>query len=121
MISPQESRVKWKIFYDDFSTYSNLDGPPEDAKAWGVQVIALLDYKIGRTIQFKKDYYIWKNEQWWGVDHMGFIDYMQQPGFKKVLFGRVLETETFKEICDLAMFKDEDLPYKTVILPEEKV
>ena len=65
MISPKESqRVKWKIFYDDFTTYTNLDGPPENAKAWGVQVIALEDERIGRTIQFKKDYYLWKNQQY---------------------------------------------------------
>lgn len=110
----------WKIFYSE-GTYSDEDGPPENAPKRDVQTIAVKCETSGRRIERGSDYYIWVPDRgvWRGVDFFGMYDYMIDPGFKLVLYGRVLSDKEYSEIWTRAT-KDPDLPPKSAYMPYER-
>jgi hypothetical protein len=89
------------IYYDDGSTY---DGPPEDAPGLGVQVIVC---QVDGQSKFVvgADFYCWHADdgQWWGADVFGLMDHLQQPGWKRVLFGRTISNADHGRIMARAM------------------
>jgi hypothetical protein len=99
----------WKIYYSS-GTYSGDD--PGFAPARDVQVIVQSDKNNGWFIQTGSDYYIWRDERWWGVDYPGLFDYLIEPGWKRVLFGRTIDGEEYNRIMSRAM-RDPDFPEKT--------
>ena len=90
--------MKWKIYYGDGNTYDSQSGFVDKAPARDVQVIILEDKDVGWITQAKTDYYIWNKNRWWGVDHFGLYDYLIEPGYKRVLFGRTLSQDEFQAI-----------------------
>lgn len=114
----------WKIYYGDGTTYSSNQGGPDEAPARNVQVIVLSDKYHGWYTQAKSDYYVWDERgegemRWWGVDIFGLYDYMIEPGWKRVLYGRTLTSDRFQEIFKMAM-QDEEFPKKTAFDPAER-
>ena len=101
--------LKFKIYYDGGETY---DGDPYYAPGTGVLVIAQEDKNHGRRLELFKDYFIWTDWGWVGVNEVGFYDYLQSPGPKKVLFGRFVETEYFYSVVKKAN-DDQELPERT--------
>jgi hypothetical protein len=105
----------YTIFYGDGSEYS---GPPEDAPARDVQVIAQKHPLVGIELIAGKDYYIWDNGRWRGVDTFGMFDYLIEPGWKRVLMGRTMLQSEFRDIFKKADIKktgwtrDEALQYQ---------
>lgn len=89
----------WQIFYDNGAVYQ---GRLELAPTLGV--ICILEGKPVARIVERSDYYVWKFKEsgWTGVDIFGLWDYLSQPGFKKVLFGRTVSNETFESIHNKA-------------------
>lgn len=81
----------WRIYYDDGTTYDNLDGPPEEAPRLGVQAVVTL------------------HNLWYGGDRIGYLDYMFRPGWKIVLFGRLIDNEKYAKIKKQAL-SDTDFP-----------
>lgn len=120
--------MRWKIYYGDGSIYSSDDGPPEDAPGTGLQVIVQLDKDHGRHIVKggnegrRDDYYWWDfpSETWWVGDYPGFLDYLMQPGVRKVIFGRSIPSDRFAEIYKTAVH-DPDFPVKTGWRQREKL
>jgi hypothetical protein len=49
--------LQWRIYYDDGSDYSNLDGAFKDAPSDGVLAAVFRDPQTGYKIRRKKDYY----------------------------------------------------------------
>ena len=97
MIEPGE--VRWAIYYDDGTRFTNLDGPPHKAPGTGVQVIIQLDDRTGRFNQAGDQVYYWKNERWWGGDHFGMlIELLNTDHPVVVRFGSMMGTEGFHEI-----------------------
>lgn len=96
--------MKYKIFYDDGTTYSDQDGNVEDAPGLGIIVIVMESVEHGRFQQARYDYYVWKAEEdaWVGCDLNGKWDYDQQPGWKKTLFGRTISNARFDSIMRIA-------------------
>lgn len=90
----------WKVYYGDGTTFSSKDGPPDQAPAANVQVIVQSSAEHGWQALSNSHYYIWRDERWWMVDMQGFglFDYLLQPGWKRVLFGRTLPNEDFTRI-----------------------
>lgn len=112
--------MEWKIFYSA-STYSDEDGPPELAPKRDVQTIAVANDVAGVRIERGTDFYIWVPERggWRGVEQFGLYDYLIDPGFKIVLFGRVLSENDYGAVWKLAAH-DPDLPAKSAFLPDER-
>ena len=99
--------IDWKIYYGDGSVFTNLDGEPQDAPCGNVQRIAYYDADGRRKFCHDKDYYIYENNCWYAVDMIGFLQYMSDPGFKIVKFGRMMPDLKFRELCS---YIDNDLP-----------
>ena len=53
--------LKWKIYYDDGSTYSDELGDPFEAPARGVQIIAIEHPEVGRELLGKEDFYWYRD------------------------------------------------------------
>jgi hypothetical protein len=98
--------MRWKIFYGDGSTYDSEQGGPELAPARDVQVIINEDSEYLWATQTSSDYYVWDNRtgelRWWGVDKFGLYDYLIEPGWKIVLFGRTISNEEYAAIFQRA-------------------
>lgn len=116
--------MRWKIFYGDGTTWSNTDGPPEDAPCRDVQVIVAMDHgkrilmhggvegveTEGRAINPSALGYYWFENGWWTIsDYLGLIDYLMRPGHKIVKFGRTIDTAVFHQIMARAI-ADPDFP-----------
>ena len=94
----------WRIYYHDGSTFTGTDGGPQDAPGLGVAVIAQWDAGLGRAEILHGDgprvidWYWWEAGSWLGGDMAGLIQYLAAPGWKKILAGRNLPNEAFREV-----------------------
>jgi len=116
--------VNWKIYYGDDSTFSDQDGSPWCAPARNVQVIVMSDKDHGWRTQAGDDYYVWDcrdgETRWWGLkDRFGLYDYLIEPGYKRVLFGRTITSDRFSVIFKRAS-NDPDFPKKTAFANKER-
>jgi len=109
---------KWKIYYDGDQTYCDEDGPPELAPKRGVQVITVACDLTGYRFEREEHHYVWK-DAWFAVDNFGLYDYLIEPGFKIVLFGRTLSTPEYRKVLNKAM-NDDYLPPKSAWLRQER-
>jgi hypothetical protein len=87
--------LRWEIYYGDGTTY---DGSPATAPTRDVQVIVMEDEGVAWITQSGSDFYCWRDGRWWGMDYVGYIDYMMSDGWKKVLFGRLILKQEFQAI-----------------------
>lgn len=110
--------MKWKIYYGDNSTYSERDGPPEDAPKRNIIAIAQANEITGHCIERGVDYYCWFG-YWRGCDIFGLFDYLSMPGYKIVLFGRWTTHEEYRDIVKRAT-EDPDLPPRSAWFREER-
>jgi len=108
----------WRIWYQE-GTYSDDDGPLDDAPGLGVLVIAQADPDVGRELRYGSDFYVWDG-RWLGVDEHGLWDYLARPGWKKVVAGRTVSPRKM-EAAYRAALADPDLPPKSARLPDEVV
>jgi hypothetical protein len=106
----------FRIYYDGGETY---DGDPWLAPALGVLVIVERDPDHGRRLIARKDFYTWRGERWWAVDHIGFYDYLIAPGPRKVIFGRMIKNEEWYDAMRRAD-DDPDFPTRTAWGPDEE-
>ena len=100
--------ILWKIYYGDYSTFSNEDGPPELAPCGRVICVAFYDEDNRRKICHQADYYVWDGKRWYSASDSGFWQYMGEPGFKVVKFGREIGDLDYRTIMDFAL--NGDLP-----------
>lgn len=110
----------WKIFYQE-GTYSSLQGTPEFAPKSGVQAIIVTDARVGRRVESAEDFYIWtpENGGWRGANHFRLAEYLQEPGYKLVLFGRTISDKAYAEVMARAS-NDPELPPKSGWLKTER-
>jgi hypothetical protein len=99
--------VDWKIYYGDGSTFSNEDGPAEKAPCGRVIAVAFYDQDNRRRVCHQADYYIWDGVRWYSADINGYMQYMLEPGFKVVKFGREIGDLKYREVMTFAL---SDLP-----------
>ena len=104
--------MKWKVFYGDGTTFSNLDGSPYDAPRLNVMAIIGPDRFTGRYIVSDKDAYWWENDRWFGGDRRGEWDYLCRLGPRVVLYGRSVPDEHYNAVISAAL-KDPTFPPKT--------
>lgn len=113
--------LRWKIWYGDKSSFSNLDGEPEESPGWDVQVIVQVCESTGRWNESLCDYYVWHVAvgQWLGMDIAGLLHYLGQPGWKVVRIGSRIPDDVFQEIMSMAE-RDESFPPRSAFRPGEK-
>jgi hypothetical protein len=107
----------WKIFYGDGSTFSSTDGDLTDAPSTNVQIIVQENESTGHYNQSGSDYYIWRDDHWWGVDIFGLFDFLMESGLVK--FGRTIESSKFTKVYRQAK-DDPDFPPRSAYLPKER-
>lgn len=110
--------VAWRIYYGDGSSY---DGDPFLAPARNVQVVVVIDPDVGRYLHARCDFYWWDDaiKTWFGGDINGMWDSLDQPGPKRVLFGRVVPLRTYDDCIKRALV-DPDFPVKSARDPKEQ-
>ncbi len=113
------SALRWRVWYDDGSSFSDLEGEPHEAPGRGVQVVVQADPRTGRRGISGADYYIWKGDRWFGVDLFGLWDYLSATGLKVVKFGRYIERSRFEDILRRAE-ADRGFPLRSAWLPSER-
>lgn len=96
------SRINWRIYYGDGSTFDSTNGGPASAPCLNVQIIVEPDPKVGRRMLHAHDYYWWGEKWWVGGDLFGLWDHMSQPGAKIVKFGRTLPIVDFDSLYQRA-------------------
>lgn len=89
----------FRVYYADQPPYA---GDPYNAPAFGVLLILEHDPETGRRIVQGGDYYGWTGTRWMPYDQAGFFDYLQTPGAKRVLFGRLVTNEEYQAVYDQA-------------------
>ena len=98
--------MSWKVYYSDDSTFSNQDGTPWIAPARDVQVIIQDHPEVGVELVTSADYYVWmlgdNRAYWWSVDIFGLFDYLIEPGYKRVLFGRTIGRDEYAQVIKKA-------------------
>ena len=101
----------FRVYYHDRPPYS---GDPFEAPAFGVLCIVEPDETSGRHIVSNGDYYGWDWElrRWFPFDYIGMVDYLQRPGPKRVLFGRLVSDEDWTRVYKQAD-TDPDFPKRT--------
>lgn len=111
--------MQWRIYTSTGGTFSDADGPPEQAPRLDIQVIAqAADRGIGRQT-VTGDYYWYEAGRWYGGDLFGFFDYLIRVSPAIVGFGRVLPRPQFEALLNRAV-TDPDLPEKVAWDPRER-
>lgn len=104
---------RWRVYYDDGSVFDNFTPRlvgmvHEPMFAPGSGVIAIVQdddapgdvYAVGRELLFDADYYCWRMEEnrWFKCDIRGLFDYLDSPGWKKVLAGRTAPRSVYRSV-----------------------
>lgn len=116
-----EGKADWVIWYSDGSSYSSLDGPPENAKRTHVICIAIAHISCGNYTIAEQNYYCWhfSTNEWVPHDYQGLMQYLMEPGKEKiVLNGFWINREQYAEIRAGAN-KDPRLPEVTAGPPRQ--
>jgi len=103
------NNIDFRIYYKNGETYS---GPPEDAPIFDVLVIVERDKNHGRRLISDKDFYIWIDDRWRAVDYFGMIQYLKDPGWKRILLGVMADDQVWNATVKAAM-QDPEFPAKT--------
>lgn len=96
--------IEWRIYYDDGTTFSNLDGSPEEAPPFGFICAVGYDETNSRYIMHGWDHYCWdvESNQWWGMDTFGLIDRLSRNLIVAYKQGRTVSKTRFTEIMNLS-------------------
>ena len=113
--------MKWIVYYDNGSSFTDEDGPPETAPRDGVQAVGIADIGVGKLLWHSFDFYCWLDGEWVPRSERGIFDYLRQPGKEKiVLQARATSVRNFLSVYDQAV-ADPRLPFKTGLDPKEPV
>lgn len=122
--------LEFRIYYGDGSTY---EGNPEDAPSRNVQCIAWPDKKagsgnLGRYVVHSWDFYIFSDTVggWHVTNHIhDLLDHLSggvgPGGVRRVLTGRWISTDAFKEIYERAMAEGNWKPKNALASPNDIV
>ena len=93
--------VRWKIWYDDGSTYASEDGPVADAPSDGV--IVIVEKKRDRTVSIHADtdYYFWNGENWVS-GHIEGLEKWLRAVFPDLKYGRWTKDGIYKAALEEA-------------------
>lgn len=126
----------WRLYYTDGTTYSDADGPWDDAPPRGVAVLVTADPDVGRELD-TGDFYVWWPDapKPWAVDAAGLWDYLIETDHPEahrrlsdlafdtltdagVKFGRSMANPAFRDVYRRAR-DDDAFDAKSAWLPGE--
>ena len=105
--------INWRIYYEDGTTFTNLDGGPEDAPAFGMLMVVQHDDDVGRLVMHAWDWFYWRadHQQWWGADIYGLLDQLlHNKPISALKQGRNTHTATYKAILQKAIEDPDFMP-----------
>jgi hypothetical protein len=111
--------VEWVIWYDNGTSFSSEDGPPDAAPRVGVQVVAVRDIRVGRLLWAGDDYYCWQEGQWVPHTQDGLVHYLDTVYPALRLRGYAVSDERFQRVYGQAL-ADPRLPPKSASDVREK-
>ncbi len=97
--------LQWRIYYDDGSTFDNLQGTEDKAPPFGVQCVVQLDAEGASRDRLQgPDYYIMtETGRWIGCDLTGILDRLiNRIPFSGLLVGRWIELTAYHEVTHKA-------------------
>lgn len=86
--------IGWRIYYDDGSVFSSLDGDWKDAPSDGVQVLVEFYEDGSRKIHIERDYYMLDDGKAFGTNNIN--PWLRKKG--EVKFGRWSSDDKFHEL-----------------------
>ena len=92
--------MRWRIYYDDGSVFTDQDGSPWDAPRTGVQAIAQPNDRIGWYILHSADAYYFEasREGWSKADEYTKWDHLIRAYYPLLIFGRQMSDAAYQEI-----------------------
>lgn len=113
--------LRWKVYYIDGRTFSNIDGNPEDAPGSGVAAVVQEDKVVGTAIHSGNTFYIFGEQYggWYGADEWGLSQYLARPGLKVIKLAETMITDKFLELRKKIQ-ADPELPNKSAHYPWER-
>lgn len=116
--------TEWIVYYEDGSSFTSDDGPPEAAPKEGVQVVAVKDVGTGKLLWHSAEAYCWHKEgEWVPHSETGLQRYVtlssegSEPGI--YIRGYAIPYRRFVAIYTTAV-DDKRLPFKTGPDPRER-
>lgn len=117
-----KKRVLWRIYYENETTFSSLEGKPFEAPPYGFVCVVFPDHDkggntIGRYIMHGWDYYFWQREyrEWWGCNLTGLLDRLaSRLPTEAVCIGRTVHSTLFRELMGRAD-RDPDFTRKSAL------
>ena len=113
--------MRWVIEYRDGTTFSNIDGEPQDAPGAGVVGVGQEDGTVGFLVHQGENFYVFGEQfgGWAGMDVYGLAQYLSEPGFKVVKLGTAVPTAEYLSVIE-RLRKDPRLPNKSARYPWER-
>jgi len=105
-------KLLWKIYYGDGSTFTNLQGSPDEAPPFGVQfILQLCDEGRWRETLHEADYFVMgEDDVWIGSDITGILDRLaHRIPFSGFLVGRWIGHDAFMKLNKVVQ-QDKDFP-----------
>lgn len=97
--------LRWRIYYDDGTTFDSSMGESAKAPSFGVICIVQPSDRTGRSILERWDWYYWHVEwqEWSGADIHGLLDQLlHNRPIHAVKLGRMLSTPKYEEVMRAA-------------------
>jgi hypothetical protein len=106
--------LRWRVYYDDGSTFDDTMGSPADSVGWGVVATVSTHPAEGKTFQSMADYYVFDPRAGWvGTDLCGLFDRLgNRVPMEAVCFGRMIPNEDYARIHRQAL-EDPDFHRKS--------
>lgn len=107
--------MKWAVYYDDGKRFTDEDGTPEEAPAFGIVACVSPCEDMGREVIHGWDWYFFHTDHqvFWGCDISGLLDrLLHNLPTQAVKQGRSVYTPDFKTIYKKAC-EDPAFPVKS--------
>lgn len=114
--------MRWRVYYDDGSTFDDRAGLPWEAPGLGVQVIVQRHPAVGREILTRFDWYYWRVDLgvWWASDLFGLLDQLTSDTANRVRAVRAgRNARAYASVLAMAE-GDPDFPRKSARLEGER-
>lgn len=92
--------LRWRVYYDDGSTFDDTMGSPADSPGWGVVACVSVHHVEGHLFQTMEDYYVFDPSCGWvGIDLCGLFDRLgNRVPTEAVCFGRTVPNAVYEQV-----------------------